>query len=142
MADGLPGRPRLYQSPEDFDAKVNEYYQHCMAKDEPITWTGLALFLGFSSRQSIDEYANYDGFSDSVKRAKLLVEWAYEKRACGNNATGPIFILKNLGWSDKQQVDHSSSDGSMTPAKQIDYSKLSKEALREIMAASDDSHKD
>lgn len=110
------GRPRLYQSPEDFDAKVDEYYHSCKATEEPITWTGLALYLGFSSRQSIDEYQEYEGFSDSVKRAKLLVEWAYEKRVLGANAAGPIFVLKNMGWSDKQELSHSSPDGSMSPA--------------------------
>ena len=109
------GRPRLYQSPEAFDAKVDEYYHSCKETGEPITWTGLALYLGFSSRQSIDEYQEYEGFSDSVKRAKLLVEWAYEKRVLGANAAGPIFVLKNMGWSDKQELSHSSPDGSMSP---------------------------
>lgn len=113
---GLPGRPRHYNTPEEFDAKVDKYYQHCKATEEPITWTGLAIYLGFSSRQSIDEYLNYPGFSDSVRRAKLLVEWSYEKRLTGNNATGPIFALKNFGWTDKQEIDHSSRDGSMTPS--------------------------
>lgn len=109
------GRPRIYSSPEDFDAKVDEYYHSCKEGNEPITWTGLALYLGFSSRQSIDEYLKYPGFSDSVKRAKLLIEWAYEKRVMGTNAAGPIFVLKNMGWSDKQEIDHRSGDGSMTP---------------------------
>lgn len=99
------GRPRLYDTPEQFDAKVQEYYHHCMEKGEPITWTGLALFMGFSSRQSIDEYAKYAGFSDSSKKAKLMVEWAYEKRLLENNAAGSIFVLKNMGWSDKQELD-------------------------------------
>lgn len=111
------GRPRLYQSPEAFDAKVDAYYHSCKETGEPITWTGLALYLGFSSRQSIDEYQEYDGFSDSVKRAKLLVEWAYEKRVLGANAAGPIFVLKNMGWSDKQELSHSSPDGTMSPTR-------------------------
>jgi len=110
-----PGRPRKYKSPEEFDAKVEEYAAYCKEQDEPVTWTGLALFLGFCSRQSIDEYLQYDGFSDSVKRAKAFVEWNYEKRLHGNSPTGAIFALKNYGWSDKSELDHRSSDGSMTP---------------------------
>ena len=109
------GRPRLYQSPEDFDTKVVEYHEYCKEVGEPVTWTGLALYLGFSSRQSIDEYQKYEGFSDSVKRAKSLVEWHYEMRLCGSSPTGAIFALKNFGWVDKQEVDHRSGDGSMTP---------------------------
>jgi len=39
-----------------------------------------------------------------IKRALLMVENSYEKRACENNATGPIFVLKNMGWSDKTEI--------------------------------------
>lgn len=113
------GRPRLYKTPEEFEAKVLEYQQYCKDEKEPVTWTGLALYLGFSSRQSIDEYAKYEGFSDVVKRAKLFVEWHYEMRVNGNNATGPIFVLKNMGWSDKQDLSLTSPDGSMTPNRTL-----------------------
>ncbi len=95
------GRPRLYETPEQFDAKVEEYQRFCEAKLYPVTWTGLALYLGFSSRQSIDEYLKYNGFSDSVKRAKAFVEWHYEMKLHGTSPTGSIFALKNFGWSDK-----------------------------------------
>lgn len=95
------GRPRLYASPEDFDQRVLEYQEYCKETKEPVTWTGLALFLGFSSRQSIDEYLKYEGFSDSVKRAKTFVEWHYEMKLHGNTPSGSIFALKNFGWADK-----------------------------------------
>lgn len=111
----LPGRPRLFASPEEFDAKVLAYQAHCLETKEPVTWTGLALFMGFSSRASIDEYLKYDGFSYSVKRAKAFVEYEYEKRLCGDKPTGAIFALKNFGWFDKTEVDHRSGDGSMSP---------------------------
>lgn len=101
----LGGRPRKYTSPDTFNDRVNEYVIHCEEKEEPITWTGLALFLGFSSRQSIDEYLEYDGFSDSVKRAKMIVENAYEKRLQGNSPTGAIFALKNMNWKDKTETE-------------------------------------
>jgi len=113
------GRPRLYETPEQFEEKVYEYQEYCKETKEPVTWTGLALFLGFSSRQSINEYESYDGFSDAVKRAKLFVEWHYEMRVNGNNATGPIFVLKNMGWSDKQDLALTSPDGSMTPDRTL-----------------------
>jgi len=71
------GRPRKIKSPEEFDKLVDAYVQKCQSAEAPITWTGVALALGFTSREAIDEYAKYDGFSDSVKRAKLIVENAY-----------------------------------------------------------------
>ena len=111
------GRPRKYDTPEEFDEKVYEYQAHCRSEGEPVTWTGLALFLGFSSRQSIDEYLKYDGFSDSVKRAKTFVEYEYEKRLCGDKPTGAIFALKNFGWADKTELAHTSPDGSLGPTR-------------------------
>ena len=114
---------------------VTMYATHCESEQEPVTWTGLALFLGFSSRQSIDEYLKYDGFSYSVKRAKALVEWNYELRLCAGAGAGAIFALKNFGWSDKQELAHTSPDGSMTPANSVDLSQLSDEAIKELMNA-------
>lgn len=106
----LGGRPRLYSSPEEFESKIPEYEKFCEEKKYPITWTGLALFMGFSSRQSIDEYAKYDGFSDSVKKAKTFIEWHYEmKLAKGEGSpAAPIFALKNFGWRDKQEIEQTS----------------------------------
>jgi len=92
----------------------------CRATGEPITWTGLALYVGFSSRQLIDEYLNYDGFSDSVKRAKTLVEYGYEKLLHRvSNAAAPIFALKNFGWNDKQEGD---TDDDEAPSLNIQFS--------------------
>jgi len=113
------GRPRTIESPEQFDALVDEYIALCKEEKRPVTWTGMALHLGFSSRQSIDEYQNYEGYSYSVKRAKSLVELAYEERLHGNSPTGAIFALKNMQWSDKQELDHSSKDGSMQAVDRV-----------------------
>jgi hypothetical protein len=110
MTDKKPvGRPRKYQSPDEFDTKVDEYLASCVANEEPITWTGLALHLGFCSRSEIDNYLEYDGFSHSVKRAKMIVENAYEKRLQGSNPTGAIFALKNMNWRDKIEQEISGS---------------------------------
>ena len=110
-------RPRKYKSPEEFDAAVDAFVSECKETDEPITWTGVALALGFTSRGAIDEYLHYDGFSHSVKRAKLFVENYYERRLSSNAPTGGIFGLKNMGWSDKQELEHS---GSVTIGKEFD----------------------
>jgi len=119
------GRPRLYKSPEEFDAKVEAYQAYCDEKKEPVTWTGLALFMGFAARACIDEYSNYEGFSYSVKRAKTFVEWHYEMRLCGDKPTGAIFALKNFGWQDKSEVtqDITVTDGATLAEKLTNGSK-------------------
>lgn len=112
------GRPRKYATSEAFDEKVDEYVEHCKETGDPILWTGLAIYMGFYGRREIDEYLAYDGFSNSVKRAKSIVELAYEQRLVNSSsAAGPIFALKNMGWSDKQDINMTSEDGSMTPSQ-------------------------
>lgn len=99
------GRPRKIQSPTEFDHLVDEYVSQQQEEERPITWTGMALHLGFYGRDELDNYADYDGFSGSVKRAKAIVQQTYEERMHGNNPTGAIFVLKNMGWSDRQEIE-------------------------------------
>lgn len=97
------GRPRHYKSPEEFDAMVDKYVAERAELGKPLSWTGLALYLGFGSRRAIDEYATYDGFQHSVKRAKTLIENFYEEATMTGDippAFG-IFGLKNFKWKDK-----------------------------------------
>ena len=57
------------------------------------------------------------------------------------DTTAAIFWLKNRKpdeWRDRQVVDNVSSDGSMSPKPTFDASKLSTDALREIMGALND----
>lgn len=127
------GRPALFNTVDDFDKKVEEYYEYIKGESkempytkklkdgseetgtnlvwirepEPPSITGLALFLGFESRQSLYDYEDKPEFSYSIKRAKLRVEKNYEKYLLSQSATGAIFALKNFGWADKQQVEQS-----------------------------------
>ena len=109
-------RPRKIESPEMMDALVDAYVWECRNNHEPLTLSGMILALGLFERNSLDKYATYsEDFAHSVKRAKLIVAHAYEINLRGNNVTGSIFALKNFGWSDRQQLEHTSPDGSMTP---------------------------
>lgn len=107
------GRPRIIPTPEEFDRRVDAYLADCRENGEPILLTGLILAIGLNSRASLDEYIAYDGFSNSVKRAKAFVEQAYERRlATGEiQAAGPIFALKNFGWRDNKDVTLGNAPG-------------------------------
>lgn len=98
------GRPLKIPTPELFDFLVDTYVLRCEQRKQPITLNGLILALGLSSRESLDKYGRRPEFVDSVKRAKLYVALAYELRLHGPNCVGAIFALKNMGWSDKQDV--------------------------------------
>lgn len=99
------GRPRVWTDPEAFDKAVEEYFTTCeIAKTNP-TWTGLALHLGFESRQSLQDYKTQDGFSYPIKKALAKIEENYEQGLFSRNPAGAIFALKNFGWKDKQEID-------------------------------------
>jgi len=110
----------VIESPEEFDRLVEDYRALCEAKERPMVLTEMILHLGLSSRQSLAQYEDRPEFNDSVKRAKLMIEAEYERRLFGAASTGSIFALKNFGWSDKQVLDHTSSDGSMSAPTRIE----------------------
>lgn len=98
------GRPRIIESPEEFDRLVDEYVDLRRSEGKPLLFTGMALHLGFVARQSLYDYQAVEGFSDSVKRARALVESQYEENLHGNAVAGSIFALKNHGWADHSSL--------------------------------------
>jgi hypothetical protein len=102
----MAGRPAHFTSVEELQQKIDEYFD--LFPKEQQTITGLALFLGFESRQSFYDYEKVDQYSYIIKRARLSIEHAYELKLSGGNCTGAIFALKNMGWMDKseQKIQH------------------------------------
>jgi hypothetical protein len=95
------GRPPEYKNVEDMEVKCSEYFLECSENKEKATITGLALYLGFESRQSLYDYKEKKDFSYLLKRATLAVENSYET----NGTAFDIFALKNMGWKDKTEVE-------------------------------------
>ena len=101
----MVGAPPKYETPEELEKEVEQYLS--VTPPQNLTITGLALYLGFESRQSVYDYEEKEQFTYIIKRAKLFIEHAYELKLSGNSPTGAIFVLKNMGWRDKTEVDHS-----------------------------------
>lgn len=106
------GRPLTVSSPDEFQARADEYFLNCEVKDKVPTVNGLALALGFNSRQSLLNYADKPEFLDTVKTVRARLENEWEQRLSGPNAAGTIFWLKNQGWSDRNEQVISNPDGS------------------------------
>ena len=87
------GRPRIIESPAEMNRLVEEYVRKCHEEGEPLTLTGMILHLGLSSRQSFDRYGDREEFSDSVHRAKLLIENQYERKLDGPRPTAQRVFL-------------------------------------------------
>ena len=105
------GRPPVFSTPEDMEEKACEYFDSLIIDNEdglfmkPSSICGVALYLGFVSRQSFNDYAKKTDFSDIVSRIKLAVENSYEKGLHSKGASGCQFALKNMGWKDKTEVE-------------------------------------
>ncbi|KKN34831.1 hypothetical protein LCGC14_0789720 [marine sediment metagenome] len=110
----LPGTkypPLKVESPEAFDAAVDEYMLDAIGEKTPITISGALLWMGIYDQHTLAAYAERDGFGPSVKRLRAIVRHQYELRLYSNNPTGAIFALKNMGWSDKVGVELTGAEG-------------------------------
>ncbi len=104
----MAGRPAMYETPDEMQDAIDKYF----IENEIITITGLALWLGFEDRQSLYDYEKKPEFTCIIKRARLRVENSYEMRLITSQSpTGAIFALKNMGWKDKQETEHSGNAG-------------------------------
>jgi hypothetical protein len=110
-------RPPIFETAEEFKAAADAYFDGCDKAEEVPTVNGLALALGFNSRQSLLNYSAREEFLDTVKGVRTRLEAAWEKRLAGPNAAGTIFWLKNQGWTDKTETEHS---GTVTNIQKIE----------------------
>ena len=125
------GRPPMFESAEEMQELIDAYFKDCdgkplldkdgipirnkygkIIKDDrrPYTITGLALALGFNSRQALLNYEGKEEFNDTIRRAKARVErYAEERLYDKDGANGAKFSLANnfKGWSEKQQIEGS-----------------------------------
>lgn len=129
MAKSNAGAPPKYKTAAEMQKKIDEYFKDCEGKvlkdddgtplfnkygqpivvgEKPLTITGLALALGFTSRQALLNYQAKPEFVDTVTRAKSRVEAYAEARLFDKDgANGAKFSLANNfeGWREKQQIE-------------------------------------
>ena len=118
----------MYKTPEEMQAVIDKYFEDCSGeyvvidgevitdkngyplktKERPLTITGLALALGFTTRQALLNYEGKPEFVDTIKRAKAKVEqYAEERLFDRDGVNGAKFNLSNnfKGWSERQQIE-------------------------------------
>jgi len=106
----MAGRPLKFKTVEELQESIDKYFSMADEQDEPITITGLALALD-TTRETLCDYGGKDQYSDTIKKAKLKVENAYEKRLVRRGNGGDIFALKNFGWVDKSSQELTGANG-------------------------------
>ena len=106
------GNPLKFKTEKELREKIEKYFNDT-PKDE-WTITGLALALD-TSRKVLCEYEEKDEFSNTVKKAKLIVENGYEIDLKKHGRTGTIFALKNFDWKDQNSTDIASNGETIVP---------------------------
>lgn len=96
------GRPLKYETPEELQILIDEYFESTPM--ERWTITGLAIALD-TDRSILCNYEQRDEFSNTIKRAKRKIEHAYEMHGMEHRSAFDIFRMKNMGWQDKSEVD-------------------------------------
>lgn len=129
MSENKVGRPPMYKTAEEIQEKIDAYFEECkgrvltdddgrVVRDKyympiivdarPPTITGLALALGFTSRQALLNYQAREEFVDTIMRAKAKVEcYAEERLFDKDGANGAKFSLANNfeGWKEKKEIE-------------------------------------
>lgn len=118
----ITGNQLKYKSVDEMQRKIDEYFAMCdgipyydedglpmvtpkgdimyKVPPSPPTVTGLALHLGFASRQALLNYQGRPGYNDAIMRAKLRIEAYAEGRLYDRDGVkGAQFTLTcNYGW--------------------------------------------
>ncbi len=129
-----------FKTPEEMQVKIDEYFEECKGHPlvdsggnpvmdkfgypviidrKPLTVTGLALALGFTTRQSLLNYQHRSkSFQEIIERAKLRIENYAEMRLYDKDGSnGAKFNLQNnfKHWN----ADKENDDGGKYPAINI-----------------------
>ena len=111
------GRPLKPESAEAVQEAADKYFEQCDAEGRPYTVNGLALAVGLHRATLLnyekkklgrpEEQEKRRQIFDVIKNAKAKVESQLEEKLLAGKCApaGPIFILKNMGWKDKTEVD-------------------------------------
>lgn len=103
----MAGRPKKFNSVEELEQAIEEYFNYCDDYNKPYTISGLAYALD-TNRQTLLDYQEQDEFSDTIKRAKARIERFNEELLFSKDVptVGVIFNLKNnYNWKDKQEIE-------------------------------------
>jgi hypothetical protein len=147
------GRPAIYDTEEELSSAIDDYFVYIQGEyedktkrvfnpatneyeeqtdrvwiryPEPATVTGMALFLGFESRQSLyDQSQRSDKFSYVIKRGKMRVENGYEcNLTTAKSPAGSIFALKNMGWKDETGIDVTTQGNPLPALENMTFEQL------------------
>lgn len=96
------GGRKAHHGPITLANEIQEYFE-IVDKDQ-ITPAGLLLFLGIT-REMWSVYEQKPQLKKICAWAQLKMEHLGTQRLYKNGRVADIFFMKNMGWSDKQEID-------------------------------------
>ena len=118
MTKSLGGQPPKFKKPDEMLVLITEYFDACNAEKRRTTKPGLAMALGFESRQSLHHYKNKSpDFCYLIKKAEQLIE----DNLCQLDSAMAIFQLKayynvNEGGTEEEGYESDGYDEEMAKA--------------------------
>jgi len=143
------GRKKAYETPELLAEACEDYFQwivdnplmeprafpyegdvsiEYIPKMRAMTLRGLCVFLGLTI-ETWHQYRKHPDYSEVCKEVDYLI---YEQKLTGAAAgfLNASIIAREIGLKDQSEIDHKSTDGTMTPNNPT----LSKEEAADLLA--------
>jgi len=101
-----PSGGKYKMSPREIAMTGIEYFRGCLAYNQPITRSGLSMFIGCGGTTGLNRYKGFEYFREVIEVLTGFVEM-YNETALHTrqNPIGAIFVLKNMGWSDNMDLN-------------------------------------
>lgn len=99
------GRPMKFPNSKKLEDTIKSYFKHCDKTGKPYTIAGLAVWLDVD-RHTIYNYEKKEEFFHIIKKARDVILASWEERVISEGKPGQIFLMKNYGYTDKQEVQN------------------------------------
>jgi len=113
------GRPRVFRSVKDIEKKVEAYKDYLEENQKPATMAGLAYYLGVD-RQTLYNYSKDEMYFGTIKKYRDWILLSLEEHCIIRGHGGSIFLAKNYGYTDRQEVDLTTRDFGASLDKFVD----------------------
>ena len=120
------GRPLKFKTAEDLQKRIDEYFAWAEDKGLPLSIERLAVFLDVD-RKTVYNYSDKEDFFPTIKKAReYIYAFQVEQGMLGKlHPAFTIFLMKNQGYSDRQEHDLSGTIKILPPdfliEKEDDY---------------------
>lgn len=104
----ITGRPPKFETPEELEIKIEEFFNHCEKIEDIPDVEGLAVFLD-TTRKTLLDYEKKEEFSYTIKRCKDKIFYKKKQLAFKGKLNPTVFIFdakNNHEYTDKQEYDH------------------------------------